>query len=195
MKLPRDLERELRYLKTQIEADTEFDYAKRAEIARRARAVVHEARTISRSRPHDLRAQEVHSQAVYLDREAVACAYPQGFWEDYERLKARNPAGLTTAVKFLEADPWFFRSGYTKADLIRSIRHFKLPEAIAERLRRVVVAAVDRCDRREFREYCRLARKIDSPVLREALQRRLQGEDLGVRRRARWVLDACEQPG
>jgi hypothetical protein len=34
-------------------------------------------------------------------------------------LKERNSSGLATAVRFLEADPWFFRSGYTKAELIR----------------------------------------------------------------------------
>jgi hypothetical protein len=65
----------------------------------------------------------------------------------------------------------------------------------AERLRRVVVAAVDARDRRELRQYCRLARKVDSPELRKELSLRLLHDDAAVRRRSRWALDACEKPG
>ena len=60
----------------------------------------------------------------------------------------------------------------------------------AARLRRVVLAAVDRPDRREFRRYTRLARKVDAPELRQALEERLGAADPGIRRRARWVLEA-----
>ena len=102
---------------------------------------------------------------------------------------------MATAVKFLEADPWFDGSGYTKAELIRRITRVALPQVVAERLLQIVVATVDRRDRREFRQYCRLARKVDSQELREDLSLRLQHDDPAVTRRARWVLDACEKPG
>ena len=59
----------------------------------------------------------------------------------------------------------------------------------------VVLAAVDKCDRREFRSYCRLARTVDSPDLRQVLSDRLGDPDCGVRRRARWVLNALERSG
>ncbi len=42
----KQLERELKNLKTLINADSEFDYARRAEIARTAQRIVHEAATI-----------------------------------------------------------------------------------------------------------------------------------------------------
>ena len=58
-----------------------------------------------------------------------------------------------------------------------------------------VLAAVDLRDRREFRAYCRLARKVDSPELREELWIGLQSDDPAVSRRARCVLDGCEKPG
>ena len=189
------LEGELKTLKLLFDANPDFDYASRAEIARRAQGIVREASTISRARPGDIRAREVHCQALELFHKAVTGAYPKGFSEAYERLKAGDSTGLATAVKFLEADPWFVGSGYTKADLIRYISHIELPRDIAERLRRVVVAVVDRRDRREYRQYCRLARKVDSPELREELSLRLQHDDPAVRRRARWALDACEKPG
>jgi hypothetical protein len=189
----KQLVRELTKLKLFIDANPQFDYARRAEIARGAQMIMHEAATISWSRPGDFRAREIHNLAVDVFQKAIANAYPPGFWEDYKRLKERNSVGLETGVKFLEADPWFFRSGYTKAELIRYISHIELPQPIAERLRWVVVAAVDGRDRREYRQYCRLARKVDSPELREELSLRLHHDNPAVRRRARWVLDACEK--
>ncbi len=186
--------RELMNLNKMMNLDEAFDYARRAEIARKAQDFVHIASTISRGRPGDPNARKIHDLAVETLRKAVAAAYPAGFWRDYGRLKDGNSSGLVTAVKFLEADPWFFRSGYTKAELIRYIRHIELSQAIAERLRRVVLAAVDHRDRREFRLYCRLARKVDSPDLRSELSLRLQHVDPAVRRRARWALNACEKP-
>lgn len=92
-------------------------------------------------------------------------------------------------IEFLEKDQWTFGSGYAKADLIRLIRKLDLNHTQAERLRRVVLAVVDGRDRREFRHYCRLARKLDSPQLRKELMRRLEDENEVVRRHARWVLE------
>ena len=124
----KELVREVANLKVLIDANPRFDYASRAEIARRARAIVREACTISRGRPGDSGAAETHRDAVDLFRRAVAAAYPPAFWEDLKHLKGRNPAGLTTAVTFLEADPWFFRSGYTKAEPDRRDPSRRTPE-------------------------------------------------------------------
>ena len=95
---------------------------------------MHEAATFRWSRRGDRRAQELHGQACELFHRAVAGVYPEGFSENYQRMKAGDSAGLASAVKFLEADPWFFRSGYIKAELIRSITRMELPRAIVERL-------------------------------------------------------------
>jgi hypothetical protein len=190
----RQLSHELNKLKVLIGENPIFDYAERAEIARTARAILHAAATISRGHPRDSGAQELHDSAVEVFRTAIARAYPPAFWEEYQHLKEGNPASLLTAVKFLEADPWFVGSGYTKAELIRRISRIELPQAIADRLRQVVLAAVDHRDRREFRQYCRLALRVDSPELRENLSLRLMHDDPAVRRRARWVLDACGRP-
>jgi hypothetical protein len=186
--------RELMNLNKMMNLDEAFDYVRRAEIARKAQDFVHTTSTISRGRPGDPNARKIHDLAAETFRKAVAAAYPTGFWREYGHLKDGNSSGLATAVEFLEADPWFFRSGYTKAELIRCIRHIELSQAIAKRLRQVVVAAVDHRERREFRLYCHLARKVDSPDLRSELSLRLQHVDPAVTRRARWALNACEKP-
>jgi len=65
----------------------------------------------------------------------------------------------------------------------------RYPDSHASRLRQVVLNLVDQRDGREFRWYCRLARHIDGPDLRNQLERRLRDANGNVRRRAGWVLD------
>lgn len=126
-------------------------------------------------------------------------AYPDRFWEDYQKLKSGDAAGLESAVRFLEADPYFFRSGYIKVSLIRGIKPPMLKPNDAKRLQNVVVSLVNRRDDRDFRAFCKLARKVDGPELREQLSQRLTSRNpdaspnLDVRRRARWVLEALAQ--
>ena len=126
---------------------------------------------------------------------SLSRAYPPHFRSAIGALKAGDPSGLDEAIAFLEADPWFFRSGYVKADVIRFINRVALTPASAERLRAVVLSAVDGRDRREFRHYCRLARRLDTAGLRDALAQRRRAGDAAVGRRAAWMLAALAQDG
>jgi hypothetical protein len=98
-------------------------------------------------------------------------------------------SSIEAVISYLEDDPWTFGSGYTKAEMIKLLRRLSLTAAHQERLRKVVLAAVDGRDRREFRHYCRLAQKVDSPALRAELTRRLENQSEAISRHARWVLD------
>ena len=135
-------------------------------------------------------AQAAYHAALTRWRTALERAYPPGFWGAYDALGRGDPSGADIAIEFLEGDPWFFRSGYVKATLIERLTRLDLSPLHASRLRSVVLTAVDSRDRRELRRYRRLARKVDTPELRKALQSRLDADDPGVRRRARWILDA-----
>ncbi len=106
----------------------------------------------------------------------------------YARIDAGDRTALDIAVAFLAADPWFFSSGYVKANLIRRLKRAQLDEARCERLRRAVLHAVTTRDRREFRDYCRLARAVTRPNLIVTLRVRSLDPDPGVRRRAGWML-------
>ena len=85
--------------------------------------------------------------------------------------QGRRPrVGSNTAFAFSEADPWCFRSGYTKERLIPAIAQFELDEAMRERIRLVILTVVDdRRRRREIRRYGQLARAVDSGDLRTEL--------------------------
>lgn len=121
-------------------------------------------------------------------------AYPGGLTTGFAALDQGEPHGIELAVEFLESDPWFFRSGYIKADLIRKLKRQVLSESMKCRLREVMLEVVDGRDRREFRDFCALARKIASPDLVDKLNTRLASENRRIKRHARWVLDALHQP-
>jgi hypothetical protein len=104
-------------------------------------------------------------------------------------------AAVETLVRFLEADVYCFRSGYVTADVIQALRRTTVAPAIAERLRRVVLVAVDGRDRREFRAFCRLAVTAADAGLRAELEQRAGVRVGPVARHAKWVLDALDAAG
>jgi len=172
-------------------SDGRFPYAERAAAVEAAREAVDVAfRRVTRR--HDVAdpATAAWEAAIARFEAAVTAAYPPDFWALYGRLREGDTAALDAAIEFLGADPWFFRSGYTKARLIRLLKRLPLKPDQVERLRTVVVNVVDGRDRREFRDYCRLARCIDGPELPQPLVSRLAHPDEGVRRRAGWALHA-----
>ncbi|MGD9544642.1 MAG: hypothetical protein AB7F41_06360 [Methylocystis sp.] len=172
-----------------------FNYEERASAARAAHQDISRtfARLTNRNDENDP-ATIAWKAAIARFRDALRLAYPPDFREDLERLKAGDARGLEGAIRFLEADPMFFGSGYAKADLIRFINRMALTEDQAERLRGVSLAMVDRRASQEFRRYCRLAAKINHPRLQEELRSRAESGDPGVARRARWMLAYVEPP-
>lgn len=110
-----------------------------------------------------------------------------------KRLRQGDPSGIETLVRFLEADVYCLRSGYAKAEAIRFLTRADLDDATLERLRRVVLKVVD-VDRREFRAYIRLARRVDSAVLRDELRMRLAATRHRTVRHAEWMLVGLGEP-
>jgi hypothetical protein len=124
---------------------------------------------------------------------ALAAAYPQNFWSDLDDLRAGNAQHIETALAFLEADPIFFRSGYTKTAVLRAIKRLPLTSSDRDRLRAVVVHLITTRDGSEFRQYCRLARRLDGAGFRETLAQLAASDTPAVARRAQWVLAALDQ--
>ena len=129
------------------------------------------------------------TQAVESFHDAWHFMYPFEFLEQVRRLRGAATKQVDDAITFLEADPWCFRSGYVKEDILRRLQGVPLAKEHEDRLRKVMVHAVDVGNRREFKWHCRLARRLDNPELRQALLERLASTDPGVRRRAFWMVD------
>jgi hypothetical protein len=167
-----------------------FDQERRAAAAREAHALLHRTYDLWCRVPADELLSEARVRTVELSRLAQEAAFPPGFWEDIARLKAGERSGLETALRFLEADPWFLGSGYVKEDLLRWVLRCEWSPADAARLRQVVLNALDGPTRRETRQFCNLAAKLDSPELRRELEARLESGSISARRHARWALEA-----
>lgn len=150
----------------------------------RLHAAVHETFV---HRDRDARSRQVWSDACeafhthvsaidgYLDR---AC--------DERRYVDRQVIEFSTC--FLEVDPWFFRSGFLKQELLTRLKRSDLDKQTRERLRAVLIDAVNRRGTREFRYYCRLAVHLATFDLVKQLQRASVGIDRARASRARMML-------
>jgi hypothetical protein len=123
--------------------------------------------------------------------EMFAAMYPASFWDAMRLVGKGEEAGVEYLLRFLEADPWCFRSGYSKADAIRLLKRGPLSPEARERLAAVVLKVVhDPRHRREFRSYGVLARAVASADLEQA-QRSVVDTGGGPQRlHARWMLEA-----
>lgn len=138
----------------------------------------------------------VRYNALLADFHAkLALALPSCGPDFLAGLAAGHADIVETAIAFLEADPWFFRSGYEKQRLIRHLKRARLSDVQRDRLGRVVLAVIDGRDREGFRHYCRLACGVWSPMLDEEVAARMGSDDPGIRRRATWVAEAAISAG
>ncbi|BDG01642.1 hypothetical protein [Anaeromyxobacter oryzae] len=130
-------------------------------------------------------------------RAALDRAWPPGFFEARERLHEGRATrkDLDLLIDFLVADPVFFRSGYIQESVLRWMKRAPLEADQAERLRAVVVDAIERRHRPYFRRYCSVARALDTPGLRDQVRERVASTDPAVRRHAESVMDALEGRG
>lgn len=170
--------------------DTEI-WRRRGDEARLAHEAVHRA-----FRAHVRENDPARYEALLLDfRTKTAAALPTSDVAFLPGLVAGHVKFVDMAIAFLEADPWFFRSGYEKQVLIRHVKRARLSAVQRERLGRIVLAVVDGRDRIEFRHYCRLACGVWSDVLDEEIAKRMTSSDPGIRRRAVWVAEAAISAG
>ena len=105
-----------------------------------------------------------------------------------DQLRAGDASGIPWAIAFLEADPWFFRSGYMKGNYARLLRRFELDRAQRQRLRAAILNNLHKGCRLEFGEVRRLARRLDTPDFRTRVSRFLEHPDSGTRERAQLIL-------
>ncbi|ODT85881.1 MAG: hypothetical protein ABS78_18895 [Phenylobacterium sp. SCN 70-31] len=127
---------------------------------------------------------------------ALKAAYPSDFEATLNGLRRGDREGVDVLIEFLEADPMFFRSGYTKTKVLRALKGVPLTTSQVARLHAVILGVVSNRWSREFGDYVRLALKLDHPNLRAGLRALLSGHGAETRLRARRMLATLpETPG
>lgn len=174
-----------------------FPYAERAERARDANRALNAA-AMARRRGADGRWDSDHPTMVEWRRcvevfwAAMRDAAPMELEEATRQVRRGDPVGAEQVIEFLEADPYYFGSGYLKANLLRWLGRVPLNASQMQRLRAVVLKVVALGWRREFRRYCTFAKRLDAPPFRHELARLTASRDVEVSKRARRVLNALE---
>ena len=123
-----------------------------------------------------------------------ALAFPGGLGRAMSLLAKQDPEIIEQVLQFLEFDPFFFRSGYIKAEFIRHLRHWPMTGDQKARLQKVIIARVYEKGRREFRWYCRLAKYVTDSEFQAVIEKLAAvKEPKLVARQASWVLEQIKQ--
>ena len=121
-------------------------------------------------------------------------AYPGGLAQGLIALKEQDPAAITTAIAYLKADPYFFRSGYIKQKVARLLKQASLTHAQIQELQDILIVAIQHDRRREYLEYCRLARKIADQKFRMRIQEIVEeSDDAHMANQAQIMLNALQE--
>lgn len=75
-------------------------------------------------------------------------------------IRAGERNSVEGALAFLEADPFFFRSGYLKEKVLHALKRAPLAERDEARLQMIVLRAVEGRFKREFAFYARLIPRL-----------------------------------
>lgn len=116
-------------------------------------------------------------------------SFPGGLKKGLDALDKADPNAIENAICFLEANPYFIRSGYIKEEIITKLKKIKLTKDQSSRLRKVVLNIVDNHYCREFRYYCKLAREIKTKEFLKDIRERMKSKDKDRAKRAKWMYE------
>lgn len=109
--------------------------------------------------------------AVESFRVAIQETYGSPLWRRLKaELRSGDPTAREAALVYLEADPWCFRSGYEKAELMKGLSDLNLSDRERARIRRLVLDLVQLRRRREFPQLARLAWSVWNTELDDRLE-------------------------
>ena len=87
-------------------------------------------------------------------------------------LSAGDVEAKESAIKFLEFDPYYYRSGYIKSKLLVRLKHIKLTASEIKRLQKVVCNAIlSPLPKSEFKYYARSLKNIGTPEFHLQLEK------------------------
>lgn len=105
-----------------------------------------------------------------------------------EGIKNNDAYAIENAIQFLERNEYSFSSGYMKEEILHVLKKHHLNQQQIKRMHAVILNVLHHRIRREFKYYCRFARKISSTELIEKIQELTLSEDEDTALRATWML-------
>lgn len=140
--------------------------------------------------PKHKAAWEEATQAFHAAYDRLA--FPGGISREFELLKLGDSAAIEMAIQFLEANPWSFRSGYHKADILKMLRKHPLSDEQCVRMRKLILERVRDRPVREMRAYARFAPRVSTPEFEAEITGIAENANRHAARHAQWVLDCLK---
>jgi hypothetical protein len=119
-------------------------------------------------------------------------AFPGGLAREFTQLDQQDPNAIEMALRFLEANPWYFRSGYLKEELLARFKKLPLTHDQIARLRKVILERIQGRPVREMRAYTRLAPRVTNPEFEAELRRIAEGGNRIAARYAQWAIQCLK---
>lgn len=142
---------------------------------------------VALNRAYDARDGSAASDKKWHEAAMAFRSAVEAFYAPYEEVLAGVRAGrrdaIEEATRFLVADPWCFRSGYLKAELMHALANTTLPSHVHEPLREVVLHRITDRQPRLLRYAAQLAASLWDEEL-EAKVTRIEVEGSPEQRRA-----------
>ena len=173
-------------------ADMNVFEANAAELEKLRKKVDEMFRQRSQSPKHEAAWREA-ARAFHAGYDKLA--FPGGLSREFELLKVGDATAIEEAVRFLEADPWYFRSGYHKADILKMLGKHPLSEDQCARMRELILKRVRGRPVREVRAYARFAPKVNTPQFEAEIIKIAKNSNRLAVRHAQWVLDCLKSAG
>jgi hypothetical protein len=155
------------------------------ENAARLRELHHEIHRTFRLGPHG---PDHHAACRRFHESYDALAFPGGLTLGLDRLKRLERLTVEMAVRFLEEDPWFHRSGYIKEVIVRRLKHAPLTEPQRYRLASVLLRSIVKGTGRVARHLARLAPMVTSPTFANEIAVNAESDKAEIRRRVKHIL-------
>ncbi|BCM91315.1 hypothetical protein IAD21_03185 [Abditibacteriota bacterium] len=110
--------------------------------------------------------------------------------ETLDAIRAGDRNTIEGSLTFLEADPYFFRSGYLKEKVLRAIKRAPLNGRDEVRVQMIILRALEGRYKREFKFYARLIPRIYTPQFENEL--RVAAKRTNCHNHAHLVLNALD---
>jgi hypothetical protein len=132
------------------------------------RSRLHAAFKVREQSPEKFAAWQEAARLLHSSYDTLA--FPGGLHREFELLRVGDAGAIEMAVQFLESDPWYFRSGYHKADMLKWLGRHTLTNDQCARLRKIILGRVRGRSVREMRAYGKVASQINNPEFEAELR-------------------------
>jgi hypothetical protein len=83
---------------------------------------------------------------------------------------------ISQGILYLEVDPYYFRSGYFKEEILEALKSAPLTSDFKTRIQKLMIAIIKKCFRRELKYYGKLAKAVSDDTFVEQIRFLMSGE-------------------